>query len=327
MATLVNQIVCDLLHQQRFAYAHFPELVDMAVVATGLGLVQSNITLVKNTASYWDSTQWDFPRRFWDNQSLSYVHAIVAWQREEKTPDWANHLPSQIKNPMRKSLKFLHKTGDSFYQPSLTNKRLSQSQGAWIKLAKNPSRSTQIVALRHLNFEQPPTYKQETVLEEKLRSSDRAVLLHAISAAEKMKTVSDAVNDELRPLVQHGDDEVRAKAMCALTKLGSQDAATIEVATKMLNGNARFVVFAGLMAVGFLENVPDNVLPVADRVFLRSLQVCDYEFVGLFAAAYNRWLDNPEAHFEELLQADHREYLEIALEALKTARERLVALS
>lgn len=327
-ATLINQVVCDLLYQHKFGYAHFPEIVDLAVVSTGLGMLQSNIGFVNNSGSFWDSTQWGiFPRPFLDSHSLAYASAIAAWARGDKDPEWANELPSEVKNPMRKSLKYLIKTNDSFIQPMApTPSKLDQSQDDWLQLASSKSASQQVVAIRQLDFEDQRDHQREALLLEKLQSGNRAIVLHSIAATERMKIVDEPIAEELRLLVQDRDDEIRAKAMCSLTRSGKLDESTVNVAVKMLDSNARFVVFAGVFALASLDSVPEQVMPLANRGFVRALQACDYEFVGLFTAAYNRWLDDPETHFEQLLQEDGPEYLEIALEALQNVRQQLVAL-
>ena len=326
-ATLINNVVCDLLYQNGFDYAHFPEIVDLAVVGTGLGMPQSNISLVKETGSFWDSTQWElFPRPFLDCQPLAYANAIAAWIRSEKDPEWANELPVEVKRPMRKSLKFLWKTSDSFFNASSATQFMrNQSQQDWLTMAATDSPSKQIVAFRHLEFEENLNPQQESLILEKLQSGNRAILLHAIAATERMKFNNGPVTNELQLLVNHHDDEVRAKALCSLTRSGGLDEATIEVAAKMLDCRTKFVAFAGIYALSSRESVPDHVLAPANRGFIRALQTCDYEFVGLFAAAFNRWLDDPEAYFEQLLSEDSPEYLEIALAALVNIREQLVA--
>ena len=43
------------------------------------------------------------------------------------------------------------------------------------------------------------------------------------------------------------------------------------------------------------------------------------------AAAYNRWLDDPPSHIQDMLQ-DSPEYLPIALDALQQVPEQLVSI-
>ena len=327
-ATLIHSVVHDLLCQNKFAYAHFPEIVDLAVVGTGLGVPQSNIDFVKNVATFWDSTNWEVaPRPFLDCHSLAWANAVAAWIRGDKDPDWARDLPGEVSAPMRKSLKYLFKTNDSILQSSIAENPVPvHSQADWMKLAREKSVTTQIISLRHLEFAESADSQQEILLVEKFRSGNREILLHAIDATQRMKIVSEPLAEELRFLLDNRDDEVRAKALYSLTRSRQLDERAIDAAAKMLESRTRYVVFAGIVALSSLDTVPDHVLPAADRGFVRALQKCDFEFVGLFAQAYNRWLDDPRAHFNQLFGADSPEYFGIALEALKNVREQLVTL-
>jgi len=317
-----------MLHQRGFNYAHFPELVDLAVIGTGLGILRSNIPLVNNKGSYWDTTRWlDVPKPFLDSQAFAYATAIAAWARDENAPAWLDDLPAEVKAPMKKSLKYLHKTNDGFFQPKTADKQvLSQNSDAWWKLAESKSKSTRIVAMNQFQLDGALTDQQESLLIDQLRSDNRALLLHTIGAAEQLQDVGEPIVDELRLLAEHRDNEVRAKAMFALTKLAQLDDATTRLAANMLDSKVRFVTFAGIVALASKDSVSSTIMPAIDRGFVQSLQSCDYEFMGLYAAAYPNWVDDPKAHFEALLQQDSPEFLEMALEALQTAQEQLVAL-
>ena len=327
-ATLVHFVVADMLHQNEFNYAHFPELVDLAVIGTGLGMLRANVPLVNNKGSYWDTTQWlAVPKPFLDAQAFAYAEAIAAWSRNEKDPVWSNDLPAEIKGPMKKSLKYLSKTNDGFFQPKqAATEVLNQPQDDWWTLVEGKSMSTKVVAMNRLQMEGSLTQQQENLLLDLLRSNNRALLLQTIGATERMTGVTEAIVDELRLLVEHQDNEVRAKAMFALTKLAKLDEGTMRLAAKMLDSKVRFVTFAGIVALASKESIPATIMPAIDRGFVQSLQNCDYEFMGLYAAAYQNWVDDPQAHFKALLEQDSPEFLEMAQEALQNAQEQLIAL-
>ncbi len=331
LATLVNGVVSDLLCQNNFPDVILPELVELAVVGTGLGMLRNNLGLVAKSGSFWDSTQWGVaPRPFLDSQALAYANAITAWAREDETPQWARDLSGELKRPMQKSLKYLFKTNDSFFQPSKRQAWLGQSQSQWWKLAASASPSQQLVAIRHLQSDTKLSDGQESLLLEKLRCANRAIVLHAIAAAERMSVshrpiASESVVRELRMLADHRDDEVCAKAMCSLTRLAKLDETTVDVASNMLESNLRHVIFAGVYALSSLDAIPEHTRLLVDRGFVRALRACDYEFVGLFATAYNRWLNDPRSHVQELLQ-DSPEYLPVALDALQHDPNQLVSI-
>jgi len=327
---LIQGVVNDLLCQDGFGYAHFPELVDLAVIGTGLGLPRSSMEFVKNVPAFWDSTNWEVaPRPFLDSQSLAYANALAAWIRGDRDPSWARELPGTVKSPMKRSLKYLFQTGDSFIQasPSALQSSLELSQAEWTGLVESKLASTQIVALRHLKFDESRPGQHDSFLVERLRSGNREIVLHSIDATQRMKSVSEPVAAGLGLLLEHRDDEIRAKALHSLTRSGRLDEQAISAAAKMLESRTRHEVFAGAVALASLDSVPGHVLASADRGIFRALQKCDFEFVGLYASAFNRWLDDPREHFRKLLAADSPEYLGIALDALRNVRGQLVPLA
>ncbi|MCH2181087.1 MAG: HEAT repeat domain-containing protein [Mariniblastus sp.] len=327
-ASLAHHMVTDWLQQNEFNYAHFPEVVDLATVMTGLGLLRSQIPLVSTSPPFWDSTLWTtFPRPFLDGQGMAYAMAQAAWCRGDKTPEWTAQLPNEVRRPMLKSIKHLFSSDDSFFHPSTPVSSFEHSQSEWLQQASNPSTSRQIIAIRHLQFHEHPDSPQVVLIGDKLRSPERSVQLHAIAATERMKVRNDQVVDELRMLLNHRDDQVRSKAICALARFAALDETAIDVAARMLDDQHRFVAFAGLVALGSLDTLPAHVMPAANRGLVRSLQTCDYELVGLFSAGFHRWLDDPKGHYQGLLQEKNREYLEIALEVLENVQHELVSLN
>lgn len=331
LATLINGVVCDLLSKSRFAGAHLPEQVELAVIGMGLGVIRNGITLVAKHPSYWDSTQWEvLPRPFLDGKSLAYANALAAWARNDATPEWSNDLPSEVKRPMRKSLKFLLKTNDSFFVPQAKEMLLTQSQSEWWKLAAGSSASSQAIALRHLESDGKLDRQQESALLESLRSANVAITLNAIAAIERMASQQPAICSELIvcelcSLTEHRDDEVRAKSMCVLAKLGQLNDVTVETAATMLEAPEKHLVFTGLYALSTRSSIPEEVVPALDRCFVRVLRACDYEFIDLIAAAYRRLFVDPQSHIEKLFQ-NSPEHLPIALETLQNVPESRVPL-
>ena len=299
------------------------------MIGTGLGMVQSNLDFVSKQQLFWDSTQWRlFPRPFLDSQGVAWANAMAAWIRGESNPPWSEDLEPELRRSMFKSLKFLNKTNDSFYQAKTgEDRKLNQPQREWLKLAGEKSVSQQIVAVRHLQKDESVLPEIQNTLTDKLRSTYEGVMLNAISATEQVVDIGDDAVEELRFLTQHRDHVVRAKAMCALTHLAKLDDSTIEKAGQMLGSKMKHEIFAGLIALSSQGSVSDHLIPAINRAFVRSLQVCDYEFVNLFAAAFTRWLDDPKAHVEKLLSEDSVEYMEIAMEALDNVDEQLVGLT
>ncbi|MDA9857931.1 hypothetical protein N9D23_07405 [Rubripirellula sp.] len=331
LATLVNGVVYDLLYQNRFAGPVTPEVAELAVVGTGLGALRNGIGLVGKVGSHWDSTRWEIsPRPFLDFQTLAYANAIAAWARGDQNPDWTSEMHGEVRRPMQKSLKFLFKTNDSFFQPAKQRSLLGQAQNQWWELAATDSASQKVIAIRHLESDQELSDKQQALILEHLDSPNRAIVLHAIATVERMAAgyrpiANEAIVGRLRMLADHRDDEISAKAMCTVTRLKELDENTIDIAANMLESQYRHVIYAGAYAFSSIDSIPDHVLKLVDRAFVRALQACDYEFVGMFAQAYKRWLDDPETHLQNLLQ-NSTEYLPVALDALNQEPDQVVSI-
>jgi len=336
VATVIHFVIVDLLVQSDFPGAHLPEIVDAAAIATGLGILRSQIDLVSKSGKFWDSTAWEvLPPPFLSAQKAAYALALSAWIRQEKSPAWAHELTSEIIGPMNKSLKFLTKTDDAFFERSPENDSRALANyepQQWLQLASSKRESSQIIGLRHCTIdpEQDDTGALQSqwsdLLIDKFRSNKRDVVLHAIAAVERAKIDSPQIMDELIVLAENRDDEIKAKAMLTLTHMGKLDSVAMELAARMLDSREKFVIYAGVAALSSSKAVSDQSVPLLDRAFTRALSNCDQEFVDLLAIGYSKWLEDPVAHFHDLFEEHSPDHLEIALEALKAGAQHLVSL-
>lgn len=324
-ATVVHFTVANILHHTEFPLAEFPELVELAVIGTGLGMLRNNIEFVKQSPVFWDSTHWRaYPRPFLDSKALAYANAMAAWLRSESAPAWLPRIAKELQKPMQKSLKYLHKTGDSFLQSNCDHPVLNQPQSDWFETARNQGVSSQVVAVRHFEPNEHLASDQEELLLEKLRSANRFVALHAVFAVDRLQLGSDAIQSELAILSESPDEELSAKSMITLARTGPLQEVPYEQAMKMVGSRTKHVNFAGMVGLLSRDALEPSATKIVDRAFLQALQTCDYEFVAMFAAAYNKWLPNPKEYLEQLLSGDQPEYLEIAIEAIDDAREQLM---
>lgn len=321
-ATIIHFTLANILHQQKLPFATLPEIVELAVIGTGLGMPRNQIEFVKHVPSFWDSTVWTAVERpFLDEQALAYANSLSAWMRGERNSDWISSLPAQLKKPMQKSLKYLHKTKDTFVRTDTTVAASEQTEAEWLQAAQSSGITEQIIAIRNLQPNEHLASEHEETLLPKLRSVNRFLILHSIAAIEFLQLDSQSIKSELTHLAETTDDEVRSKAMIALARLEPINEFAYEQALKMLGSRSKHVCFAGIVGLLSHDSVEAGSLRVVDNGFRQALQTCDYEFVGLFAAAYNKWLDEPQDHVTSLLEGDHPEYLQIAIDAVAGAKQ------
>ena len=325
-AALINAGITDVLCRSIPMYDRFPELVDMACVTVGLGAIRSNIQLVTKQPLFWDSTQWStVARPFLGYPGLAYTNAIAAWVRGESSPAWADDLNAEVRSPMKKSLKYLNQTGDSFFQPqAASSSNLNQSAEQWWRLLESGKNSEQIIAVRHLPTNNAPSAQQERLLIERLRSRNSAIVLNTISTVEQMPS-AEPIAEVLRDLVQDRNSEIQAKSLCAISRLGELDDRALDSATELLEGGVPHCVFAGLVALASQKELSELQLDSTDRTLKRCLGSCNYEFVTLLTAAYKTWVPDPKAHISNLL-ANDPDLLEVALDSLQGVPEQLVSI-
>ena len=310
-AALLQSMVHDLLATNGMTSAVPGEFLDAAVVLCGLGGPRAEVELISEGGSFWDATRWDAnPGNFLDQESLAYAHSLAVWCRDGN-PD---SLPASMRTA-KGSLKYLTKTNDSFFQQGLvTNDQLGLD--TFVDLAANGKESTRIAAMQFFHSDQSTGDKQAAAILENLRHRNDHVVGHAISAAQSTQTASTDVIEELKALTENRDDRLRSKAVQAVTLMGQLDDHVADNAARMLSSSTNYVTYSGLLALAKSDQVSDDVLKLADRGFERALHSCNYQFIELFAGAYNRWLDDPTAHLKNLWGERSPEYYQMAVEAL-----------
>ena len=261
------------------------------------------------------------PRPFLDDNALAYAFAVKAWTAGDKDPAWLSDVRGELVRPARKSLKYLNKTSDCFFQPSTGKTSGEHSQNDWLQIAGGESASSRIIAMRRIDKDDALGSRQAGLLTENLRSSNQDVVLHALTTVERTGVANPELIEELRILSEDRHAETRAKAIITLARSGEMDERSVETAARMITDSARYVVFAGLVALAASDSIPESAQSIVERGYVRALQTCDYEFVGLFTAAFTRWMDDPENQIKRLLEHEEPEYLTIALQSLKEINE------
>ena len=309
-AALMQSLVYDLLVTNGMTSTPPGEFLDAAVALCGLGEPRAEVELISDAGSYWDTTRWDAnPGNFLDHESLAYAHSLAIWCRGGSTG-----LPTSMRTA-KASLKYLNKTNDSFFQKSLiTDDQLGIE--TFVELANNGKESTRISAMQFFQSSDGQDQQQDAAILANLQHRSDHVIAHAISAAQITQSSSPSVIEELKLLTDNHDERLRSKAVQAITLMGHLDDYVADNAAKMLSSSKNYVTYSGLLALAKLDKVSDDVLKLADRGFERALHSCNYQFIELFAAAYNRWLNDPAAYLNKLWGERSPEYYQMATEAL-----------
>ncbi len=321
-------MVTDFLAQKNFPLWDSPEVVDITTVATGLGLLLGEFSFVEKNARVGEVTDWEqFRRGFLTQKSLAYTFALAAWIRKDLKPTWTKGMRSDLRGQIKKALRYLDKTNDSFFDiDSASTKLLGQPQENWLQAAASGGNSKQIIAIRQFTIDENRTAEQSSILVDKLRSGNESLILNAIWTAEQTKNKSTGVVNELRELLNFPMEDIRAKSLITLAFLGEMDDETVRQAAKMLGSGGKYIEYATAFSLSTLPTVPEDVLLPMNKGMLRALQECDYGLLAHFVTAFDRWVETPEEYFSNVL-SEEEAYLEIVLETLGQTRDRFVQLS
>ena len=157
-------------------------------------------------------------------------------------------------------------------------------------------------------------------LVDKVKSSNRDLVLHAITTIENLELDDPRIIEQLKLHLEDRDEEIQAKALLALTGVIAKHDYPMEDAARMLASKTSFVVYAAIISLATIPEVDDKIIRIADRAFGRALQSCDYGLVELFARAYLTWLPEPVTHIADTFEDGYEEYIDTALEAIKNVK-------
>jgi tetratricopeptide (TPR) repeat protein len=89
-------------------------ITDLSTVALGLGLFNANVAL--RTSNY-TAMGWHYSSvsriGYLTPETFGYSLALLAWLREEESPEWIRHLNASARPPCKQALAYLVKTGDA----------------------------------------------------------------------------------------------------------------------------------------------------------------------------------------------------------------------
>jgi hypothetical protein len=93
------------------------QVTDLMTVYCGMGIFGANARLTERQYESLGMHGWSTSRKgYLDFPTWGYAHALVAWARGEKKPEWAKHLRPDVRAPFNQGLKYLQKTGDSAFR-------------------------------------------------------------------------------------------------------------------------------------------------------------------------------------------------------------------
>jgi hypothetical protein len=92
-------------------------LTDLTTVAFGLGIFLANTPRNwRSDLKTWPDSDLNRPE-YMSPPMFGHALAHVAWHQGEEWPEWAAHLNWSVRGELKQALRYLQKTGDSWFRP------------------------------------------------------------------------------------------------------------------------------------------------------------------------------------------------------------------
>ena len=271
-------------------------IADLYAVFCGLGAFQTHVavTQVNSFSTGWET--WSVSRQGHLPARMSgYAMALMAWARGEQKPVWADALGVDARQPFKKGLKFLHKTGDSVFQLETAESTASTSATTMIDRLRTGSPSSRMDSLMEMQEQSPPDVMAAAIFEN-LFDREATIVVLAAGALSRMGPAAgtDAL-EKLISLFETPEAPVRAASVFAASRVApgpdydSGDGLTlIERTAELLQDANRDVVLSALAALG---QYGEAALAHAHRLVPRLAQAaraCDFGTIDILLTGLKR---------------------------------------
>jgi hypothetical protein len=322
-ATLAHELAHELLLGGGLLTAESPDhewVTDLLPLYLGLGVFGANATIQERSGYAALVSWWRMSRQgYLPSRVFGYAFALFAFVRGETKPAWLTYLRPDAAEPCRDGLHYLHKTGDSLFQPDTVRQRSRQlSVGELAERLRHPSPTFRLDALWEIRDRKLTDTRLVAPLIELLSDPDEILvgeaaarlppfgaaagaavplLLKALSA-QREQTQADAavvlgmlrlqakdVIPELIFLVRHGNGAAVTAATEALCQFGPEaEPATEPLLTAMRTALINLADgFALIAARSLLAISPDAERAVREH-FADDTELCQQALSALQAA-------------------------------------------
>lgn len=266
---LVATIAHELGHQLLLGGGHIStdakdlqNVTDLLVAYLGLGLFPAN-SAFKSAA--WFDQGWEYrqiqKRGYLPSRMLVWAMALHCWMRDEVNPQWLGHLNTDPRGELKTGLKYLSRTGDSWFHPSTAQESMNDvSIDRLLDELKQGSDSRQLNAMWNL-----ADHKRAVEAIEPLRRhlSDTRPFIreHACATLHAIGEWPDDLLEEFVSLLHDSASGVRIQAAQCLAQSGQVSDAVLDELGRMLGDEKQQVVDAVATALGRIGPSAQPVVP------------------------------------------------------------------
>ena len=214
--------------------------------------------------------------------NYGHVLAMLAWVRNEETPEWAEAVGGEVGHTMKASLKYLAKTGDCAFNKDDFGLNLEARSVGDFRAILNSSLKTQhFEALRELVRQSAAAEELATDIEPFLRHRETSVRRQAAAALSSVpKLTSDTFLEMLR-LMDDSEGSVRGALTYALRPGCGEEQLALEALMKLINDP--HLTTAGQAAGALLQfdDLPNGSLEAGLKLLRRGVAKLNDDVVAV----------------------------------------------
>jgi hypothetical protein len=327
IATLAHELAHEILLGGGLLQGNdddLERLTDLTMVFLGVGIFGANAALREQHFREGRYSSWSIQKHgYLPMRMYGYGLALFAWSRNEPDPAWAEHLRLDVREPMRKGLRYLLKTEDSTFDLEQPSPPATSAAEVAPRLAHRSAsfRYLGLWELVEMGAEAAPAAAEVARL-----LDDRDAEISGL-AARVLGTIGPAAAgahaDRLHDMLWSGRPADREGAAFALGEIRPDDAKVVRDLVRLLDDSDRGVASAAVCALGNYGSAAHGAAQPLLKKYQVLLVQCDYGRIEEVARTLCRVLPDAVAAVREQFEPLGSDLADFAHEFVAAAAEEI----
>jgi len=204
--------------------------------------------------------------------NYGHVLALLAWVRNEETPEWATSISREVGHTMVPSLKYLTKTGDCAFNKDDFGLVLEHRSVSDLRAILNsPLKTQHFETLRELVRNSEATEELASDIEPFLRQSETSVRRQAAAALSSVPQLTSDTFLEMLRLMDDPEGSVRGALTYALRPGCGEEQLALEALMKLIKDPHLTTAGQAAVALSQFDDLPNGTLDAGLKLLRRGV--------------------------------------------------------
>lgn len=204
--------------------------------------------------------------------NYGHVLALLAWVRDEETPEWAASISREVGHTMAPSLKYLTKTGDCVFNKHdfgliLENRSVSDLRA----ILNSPLKTQHFETLRELVRNSEAAEELANDIEPFLRLRETSLRRQAAAALSSVPRLTSDTFLEMLRLMDDSEGAVRGALTYALHPGCGEEQLALEALMKLINDPHLATAGQAAVALSQFDDLPNETLDAGLKLLRRGV--------------------------------------------------------